>query len=327
MQNILCQHAHSKNISMRYNALWALKHFIQAAETDTKKSCLRDLGQDWLLRLIRGDSEDEVCASDNLGTLDIDRDYDIAMESSDDEDEDRLGPYTQFPQTNSNKDDGNGQFWRRASTQVPNCNGILQSIRGDEKDTKKDETRIQEQGIDILRNFLGGPTSSSDSSGNEQMVTYLFDSIGENELFQLLASKLRPKVHHPFPRGYSGVNHGDTKVSPPRPEILAAVFMLLVNIAASNNPRHRHAIVRQTELMRLVVQHYNHHVKEVRQAFCWLIIDLTYAENEQDRSDSIDRVKELHKLGVPSKVDRLLKDADLDVRERAKTAKYQLRYL
>ena len=102
--------------------------------------------------------------------------------------------------------------------------------------------------------------------------------------------------------------------------------MLLVNIAASNNPRHRHAIVRQTELMRLVVQHYNHHVKEVRQAFCWLIIDLTYAENEQDRSGSIDRVKELHKLGVPAKVDQLLKDADLDVRERAKTAKHQLHY-
>lgn len=327
MQKILCQHAHSKNISMRYNALWALKHFIQAAETDTKKSCLRDLGHDWLLRLIGGDSEDEDCTSDNFGILDIDRDYDIAMESSDDEDEETLGSYTQSPQTSSNKDGGNGQFWRRASTQVPNCNGIPRSIRGNEKDTKKDETRVQEQGIDILRNFLGGPTSSSDSSGNEQMVTYLFDSIGENELLQLLASKLRPKVHHPFSRGYSGVNHGDTKVSPPRPEILAAVFMLLVNIAASNNPRHRHAIVGQTELMQLVVQHYNHHVKEVRQAFCWLIIDLTYAENEQDRSGSIDRVKELDKLGVPSKVDQLLKDADLDVRERAKTAKYQLRHL
>ena len=326
MQKILCQHAHSKNFSMQYNALWALKHFIQAADTDTKKSCLCDLGQDWLLCLIRGDSEDDVCASNNLGTLDVDRDYDIAMESSDDEDEKRPGFYSPSPQTSSNKDDGNGQFWRRASTQVPNGNGIPQNIRGDEKDTTKDETRIQEQGIDILRNFLGGPTSIPNSSGNEQMVTYLFNSIGENELFKLLASKLRPKVHRPLPRGSSGLNHGGIKVSPPRPEILAAVFMLLVNIAASNNPCHRHAIVRQTQLMRLVVQYYNHHVKEVRQAFCWLIIDLTYAENEQDRSGSIDRVKELHKLGVPAKVDQLLKDGDLDVRERAKTAKHQLRY-
>lgn len=326
MQKILCHHAHSQNFSMQYNALWALKHFIQAADTETKKNCLRDLDQDWLLRLIRGNSEDDDCAPNNVCDLDIDKNYDIAMESSDDEDEARAGSHSPSPQTRSNRDDGNGQFWRRASTQVSNCNDIPQGIKGGEKDTKKDETRIQEQAIDILRNFLGGPTSNLNSSGNEQMVTYLFDSIGENELFELLASKLRAKVHRPFPRSYTCVNHGNTKVSPPRAKILAAVFMLLVNIAASNNPRHRHAIVRQTELMRLVVQHYNHHVKEVRQAFCWLIIDLTYAENEQDRSGSIDRVKELHKLGVPAKVDQLLKDADLDVRERAKTAKHQLHY-
>ncbi|EFW98800.1 armadillo repeat protein [Grosmannia clavigera kw1407] len=59
IMGILCGHAHSHNSSLRLNALWALKHFVDGVEPERKKACLEQLGSGWLVRLIAPGMEDE----------------------------------------------------------------------------------------------------------------------------------------------------------------------------------------------------------------------------------------------------------------------------
>ena len=91
---ILCEHAHSGNVKLRLNALWALKHLVQSAGNDVKKTCLEELGQGWLVQLICDDTEDEALSSSksrsgpfgfNEGTED-----DVQMDQFEDEDEPRM---------------------------------------------------------------------------------------------------------------------------------------------------------------------------------------------------------------------------------------------
>lgn len=307
---------------MRYNALWALKHFVQAAGNETKKSCLRELGQEWLIRLICGDMEDETCGSTNAAKTLLDRDFDVAMASAADEDDAQFSSYAHLELISGGKDVGAPHLGPRASAQLPNSTSSSIKMLNDDKQARKDDTRVQEQGLEFLRNLIAGYNIAGNGD-NTDMITYLFNAFGEDNLFELLTSKLRSKVHHPFLRGHSGVNDGETRVSPPRPEILTAVGWILVNIAASV-PCHRQAVIRQTELLRLLLQHASHPVKDVRLAFCWLIQNLTWVDNDQDSIAQVGRVRELEKLGYMAKLDLLVKDEDLDVRERAKTARVQL---
>lgn len=311
-------------MNMRYNALWALKHFVQAAKNETKMSCFRELGKEWLVQLICGDSDTDYetgSPSDEAGTI-IERDFDVPMRGADDEDEQNSSSYAHLGPDNGFKDLNTAPLGRRAARQSASANRSSAQLLDDEKRTWEDDTRVQEQALEFLRNLIAGySTTGIDASA--EMITSLFDSFGEDSFFELLTSKLRSKVHHPFLRGHTRISSGETRVSPPRPEILSAVGWILANIAASI-PRHRQALIRQTELLRLLVQHANHPVKDVRSVICHIIVNLTWADNDQDSAAAIGRARELERLGYLARLDLLVKDEDLDVRERAKTARYQL---
>lgn len=60
-------------------------------------------------------------------------------------------------------------------------------------------------------------------------------------------------------------------------------------------------------------------------AVCHLVINLTGSEDDDETQARVQRAHELQKLGFYKKLDGLrLNDRDLDVRERAKTAIYQI---
>ena len=247
----------------------------------------------------------------------IGRDIYVLMGSVEGNDDYQLSSYAQL-ELHDGKGVGQDRLERRPYLPAPSSSETFDVDR----QLRRDNTRVQEQGLEFLRNLIAS-YGMHDNVANSDMITYLFNAKGEEDIFELLTSKLRAKVHHRYSRGLKSVNDGETRVSPPRPEILSAVKWILVNIAQSN-PRHREALLRQTELLRLVLQHASHPVKDIRLAFCWLVINLSWVDNDQDSVAHVARVEELERLGFLAKLEMLIKDEDLDVRERAKTGRFQM---
>ncbi|RAL61625.1 hypothetical protein DID88_009662 [Monilinia fructigena] len=114
------------------------------------------------------------------------------------------------------------------------------------------------------------------------------------------------------------------KVIPPQPEIIIAVVYILVHMAASI-PQHRQIVIAQSELLKLLVPQFNNPAYEVRVALCYLVSNLTWEDDASDRSACAQRVHSLKQLGILQKVEHLEHDPELDVRERAKTAIWQMK--
>ncbi|KFX97777.1 hypothetical protein V490_02624 [Pseudogymnoascus sp. VKM F-3557] len=333
---ILCQHAHSANVNLRLNALWALKHLVQSAGNDIKMACVEELGQGWLVQLICEDTEDDAAYTSSTRSAFVDQDNDVHMNYSDDED------YKQKTAENStsvgfgSKSSSFSQKFPESERSKAISGSTTQLVssrfaalqKGElspGKKARENDTAVQEQGLDLIRNLIGAYNSTGPSE-NSDMIDFLFHSFGQDQIFEILASKLRPKVINPFSKRNSdnGTGNGETRIVPPQPEIITSVEYILANVAASV-PRHRQQVVAQTELLKLVLQQSSHPDKEVRLALCWLVINLTWVEDDQDTVTRTQRVRELTKLGFLAKMEVLERDCDLDVRDRAKTALWQMK--
>lgn len=183
------------------------------------------------------------------------------------------------------------------------------------RQASKGDVEVQEQGLDFIRNLICSSMVPGTSSGREasEMVDFLFNALGRAQLFEILCSKLR-------------VEPGQRPVPP---EIIKPVANILINIAASE-PRHRQLLMDQSELIGLIAHHLRHPNAEVRVAFCWVIINLTSVESpSRPESASVESAKGriLEEMGYIERLEGLLNDKDLDVRERAKAAVYQVKQL
>jgi hypothetical protein len=329
---ILCEHAHSGNVKLRLNALWALKHLVQAAGNDVKKTCLEELGQGWLVQLICDDTEDEALSSSKprSGSFGFNEgiEDDVQMDQFEDEDEPRMSnPVGSLGNIYNNKAYLTGS---RPSSSRGCCsvltNTRLAALRDLETNparrARKDDIAVQEQGLDFIRNLIGGFNNVGTSETSE-MIDFLLNALGQDQIFDILASKLKFKVINPFNKRNSAGN-GETRLVPPQAEIIAAVEYILVHIAASV-PRHRQLVISQTELLKLLVLQFNHPNKEVRLALCWLVINLTWVDDAHDGQACAQRAQELKKLGFLAKLESMEHDIELDVRERAKTAVWQMK--
>jgi hypothetical protein len=186
---------------------------------------------------------------------------------------------------------------------------------------RKDDIAVQEQGLDFIRNLIGGFNNVGTSETSE-MIDFLIAALGQDQIFEILASKLRFRVINAYKRNSTG--NGETRVLPPQAEIIAAVEYILVHMAASI-PRHRQMVISQTDLLKQLVPQFNHPNKEVRLALCWLVINLTWVDDTHDGQACAQRAQELKKLGFLAKLESLEHDVELDVRERAKTAVWQMK--
>lgn len=191
---------------------------------------------------------------------------------------------------------------------------------------RQDDLAIQEQGLDFIRNLIGGAhTSNSPDSANDtmEMIDYLLFTLGQDRLFSILASKLKPKVLHPFSR--RGTSGNETRVLPPQAKIIEAVIFILVHIAASI-PRHRQLVITQTDLLKQLAKLSSSQDREVRVALCHLINNLTWQDDMSDAGACSQRATELKNLGFLKRLEALSQgDDELDVRERAKSALWQMK--
>ncbi|PHH75802.1 hypothetical protein CDD80_2051 [Ophiocordyceps camponoti-rufipedis] len=323
VMRILCEHAHSPNPALRLNALWALKHFVDAVGPELKKASLEKLEAEWLVQLICDDSHDARFRETGGHADDGDADMDMLPPDQ---------PLRWLYGANGSVRELDGSRSTRLRQAEDRLTTLLETEFNPARRARNDDVAIQEQGLDFIRNLIGRPGSGAASetpSETTEMIDFLLGELGQKRLFDILASKLRPKKLHPLPlprRTATGTMTGReaARVMHPQARIIVAVIYILVHMAASI-PRHRQLVVEQTDLLRLLAQQSSSKEREVRVALCHLIINLTWQEDGGEARQCQSRVLELRRLGFQSKMDTLKhQDRDLDVRERAKTAAWQM---
>ena len=173
------------------------------------------------------------------------------------------------------------------------------------KQTRVDDIAMQEQTLDFIRNLLCGHEAP-------EMIEFLFDRIGREDLLRLLTERIRP-------RSVAFASRKDVEKIPIPPEIIISVTYVIIHLAASV-PRHRQYLASQKELLRAIIPLFRHSSRVVRVNCAWIAINLTYEDDPADHVGCKQRAHELKNLGFLDKLQILADDSDLDVRERTKTA-------
>lgn len=285
-----------------------------------KRLCLEELGQGWLVQLICDDTEDEALTT-SRGTLERsmsdNMDEDVEMDQFEEQLDSAFGGSILRPI--SRPSSSRSKSMQQAEIRL----AILRDAETNPaKKARKDDIAVQEQGLDFIRNLIGGAGQGGTAETTE-MIDFLFSTLGQDRVFEILASKLRSKVIHPSNPRHAAA-HSETRVIPPQSEIITAVGYILVHMAASE-PRHRQLVIAQTELLKLLVPQFNHPNIEVRLALCWLVTNLTWMDDAHDGQACAQRANELKKLGFLTKLEMLEHDPELNVRERAKSALWQMK--
>ncbi|XWW98610.1 hypothetical protein V2A60_006610 [Cordyceps javanica] len=314
VMKVLCEHAHSYNPALRLNALWALKHFVDGVSANMRKTCLEQLEPGWLMQLIGDEEQDESPYMSRV---------------ADDMDEEMDGEQSDSPPRWLYAAGGCIHFVDASeSSRLRQIEDYLSSIRESESNpaprARNDIVAVQEQGVDFIRNLIGrvdGGAGADSSAANPEVIDYLFRSLGQDRLFDTLATKLRAKVIHPFARK-AGLASRETKILHPNARIVTVVIYILTHIAATG-PRYCQLVVSQTELLKLLAQQATNKDCEVRLALCRLLYNLTTKDNGAESQACAQRAAELKRLGFSGKIETLVKqDRDLNVRENARMASW-----
>ncbi|KAL0634451.1 hypothetical protein Q9L58_006622 [Maublancomyces gigas] len=304
---VLCVHAKSENASLRLNALWALKHLILDAESEVKKKCFEGLGMNWFVEVISGDTRSEELGEDE--EMGENEEGEGAMEDS-------IGDLKRLDggrATDEEYYDAPEERTKPKSRKLPpKAAAVMAQLERKEPEEltmrRKQSIAMQEQGLDFIRNFIC-------NKDRTQMIDLLFDSMGKDRLFEMLEEKLRPRTVKG--RG------GGTILELPPGEVVNSIVYILVHVAAGA-PSHRQILIQRTELLRILSSLWNHRLPNVRCGLAWVVINLTWIEESEDVRAVRSRTKELIRLGFDKSLEGMLQDTELDVRERVKTARYQM---
>ncbi|KAI0388988.1 armadillo repeat protein [Xylariaceae sp. FL0594] len=316
---ILCEHTHSQNSALRLNALWALKHVVNAASVEFKKRCLEELESGWLIQLISDDVGNST--PDTPDVMDEDVDMGIPEEQA----RPWLSSSFYAPASISDSHAG-GQSGQPRNRILTLAQSLVERLKESEnspaRKTRQDELAIQEQGLGFIRNLIGNAPMKESSADMTEMIDHLLMVFGQDRLFGILASKLKPRVTHPLSR--RGTD-GDARVLPPQSKMISAVIYVLIHIAAGI-PRHRQLVIAQTDLLKQLPRLFGNQDSEVRVALCHLVNNLTWEDDCSDHAACTQRTLELKNLGFLKKLETLgSSDEELDVRERAKSALWQMK--
>lgn len=345
---ILCEHAHSTNAKLRLNSVWALKHLVYTAPNTLKMKCLEELGPGWLKQIICNDTEDLALSAGMRGDRDTSYGAPITMGTPNaageqvdllnaiqedgadynpgvfDDEEDDSKMVDSVGALSGAHFDGKAKptFLSPDCSRTvppdstrPRVGGTSEVDFNASHQARSDDLAIQEQGLDFIRNLICG-------SGAAEMIDYIFKELGQDKLFDMLAAKLRPRVLNAFSRDRRSAENGARQIAPPT-EIIISVCYIIVHIAAGH-PRHRQLLISQSELLKLLVPLFSHPHKEVRVCCAWVVINLTWVDDQSDNLHCKSRAHELRKLGISEKLEALKSDPETDVRERTKTAIHQM---
>jgi armadillo repeat-containing protein 8 len=323
--DVLCEHAHSMNPGLRLNSMWALKHLVHTADNGLKKRALEQLGSGWLVQLITADTEDEALYTRNRRKQE---DEDVDMAEAALEDDERPWYWPGITKLSPSKVGLHRVIPQRMQQAERKLIALRETELNPVRRARNDDLAIQEQGLEFIRNLIGVPSSAEPnpetSNDMPEMVDYIFAQLGQDRLFEILSSKLRLRVLRPFARRNSGARGNDSRVIYPQAKVIESVVMLLVHMAASI-PRHRQLVISQTDLLKQLALQLSSKDAEVRKALCHLLYNLAWQDDGDDAEDCTQRTLELKRLGFLAKLETLGKaDRELDVRERAKLAAYQI---
>ena len=338
------------------NSVWALKHLVLSAPNSLKMKCLEELGPGWLKQIMSSDSEDLVVTPGSRGDKDMGLGTPIAMgtpnaageqvdllnaveesrassqafddddddDNDDDGDEDLKMADSIGPLSRSGSDPKQNPLFSRptngrsAKLEISRLANTKDGEPSSTSLSRIDDLAIQKEGLDFVRNLIMGP-------GAPDMIDYMFRELGQDKIFEMLAGKLRPKVVGAFNRDRRS-NEIAVKHLQPQPEIITSVCYIIVHIAAGS-PRHRQLLISQADLLKLLVPLFTHTHREVRVCCAWLVINLTCVDDQSDQINCRNRAHELMQLGVQDQLHKLESDPELDVRERTKSAIYQMNQL
>ncbi|KAL2420142.1 hypothetical protein ABEF95_008095 [Exophiala dermatitidis] len=291
----LCEQAHSANARLRLESIWALKQLVLNASQKLKQDVVDELGPSWIKLLIKTDPND-IPEGEVIGL--VEREYpplprgrrpsggvsasnDVIM--SDD----------------SDNEGGITHHLGHAIVGADNNDGL------DTKHTPEDDTEIQAQLLDLLRNLFCGDNASD-------MVQYIFDEMGQDDFLRIMLDRLRPRT-------MAGPTRKENYSTAAPSTIVSKVLYILVHIGACD-ARWRNAIASHHALMKQVLTFCSHSDREIRAQCCWIAINLTYEDDAADRLACRQRAIELQKVGFLGQLRKLEADPDLNVRERAKSA-------
>lgn len=154
---------------------------------------------------------------------------------------------------------------------------------------------VQEQALEFVRNF-----TCRNENGIDLMLNY------DGHLFSRMQSKLDLAESHP--------------------NIALPCVYIMTHIAASSD-RHKDLITSQEELFKRLVPLLSNECTELRVACTWVLINLTWNEDQTNEARTAAckaRVETLLRLGFRDKLASCTNDPCLDMRERVKTALFQL---
>ncbi|KAJ9602010.1 hypothetical protein H2200_013569 [Cladophialophora chaetospira] len=292
----LCEQAHSANARLRHESLWALKQLVLNASQKLKLEVVDELGCSWIKLLIKTDPVD-IPEGEVIGL--VERDYPPIttfrwpVKGLD-------NPYDVVMGENSESDN--------ESEAIPHAviEGALSDEGGfDTRHTVEDDTEIQAQLLDLLRNMFCGDNASD-------IVRYIMDEMGQEDFFRIMMDRLRPRT-------LAGPTRKENYTTPPPNIIVGKVLFVLLHVAASDS-KWRNVIASQYALLKQILTFCNNADREIRSTCCWIAINLTYDDDATDRQGCRQRAIELQKVGFVSHLRKMENDSDLDVRERAKAA-------
>ncbi|KAI1914746.1 hypothetical protein LOZ52_003871 [Ophidiomyces ophidiicola] len=316
----LCEHSRSDNTKLRLESIWALKHIAYNSTNDIKMKILAALEPSWLKQVICEDPTDTTIrqkVEEDLAALgDSEMDISPAPAELSEPQDSAPGNLRNTPEPTVDHRMTDTVMPPKMSLDAFLTNGARQrklALSGDLDQTKqmrRDDIQVQEQTLDLVRNLICG-------SGATEMIDYLLQEV--TDLFDVLAGKLRPK---------SQLSRKDStaKVSPVPTEIICSVTYIMIHIAAGLS-RHRQLLIAQTELIELLLPLFQHPSRQVRVNCVWIVINLTFEDDQSDHNSCRERATKLRDLGVLEQLMLLDDDMESDVRERTKTALHLINQL
>ncbi|EXJ80042.1 hypothetical protein A1O3_08328 [Capronia epimyces CBS 606.96] len=290
----LCEQAHSANARLRLESLWALKQLVLNASKKLKQDVVDELGPSWIKLLIKTDPND-IPKGEVIGL--VEREY---------------PPLTSDPRPSSGRNNTHDVVMSDDSDDgldIAQTLGNDASFDGstgfDTRHTTEDDTEIQAQLLDLLRNLFCGDNASD-------LVKYILDEVGQDDFFRIMLDRLRPRT-------IAGPTRKENYTTPAPSAIVVKVLYILVHVGACDS-RWRNAIASHHALMKQVLTFCSHSDREIRAQCCWIAINLTYEDDASDRLACKHRAVELQKIGFVTQLRKLEGDPDLNVRERAKSA-------
>lgn len=292
-------------------SIWALKHIVYNSTYDVKKKIIVGLGAAWLADLISTDpTAKQNVAADHLKSTSL---MGMGTSNSAGEKVDILNPMDESLEEHEHEP-GSDEGLRSLLADPSRRKKLAMSGEIDQtRQAKQDDIAVQEQALDLVRNII------CETGGGREIVDFLVTEIGRDEFLRILAEKLRPRP---------AATRRDSAANPPPvampAEILIAVTFVLVNLAAGP-PKHRDLLFNNIELLKNLMWLFEHPNRQVRVNCVWVVINLTYEDEQSDRQAVYERAARLKSLGVIDRLRVVEEDSDLDVRERTKTAFHQVR--